>query len=53
MFRHIRNIIFIFLGMVLVGYLALVCVYALPTKTFKKMLQKRQTSCRKMDHIQS
>lgn len=32
MLKHIRNILFIFIGMVAVGYLALVCVYALPTK---------------------
>ena len=32
MLKHIRNILFIFIGMVAAGYLALVCVYALPTK---------------------
>lgn len=32
MLKHIRNILFIFIGMVAVGYLALICVYALPTK---------------------
>lgn len=30
MFKHIRNILFVFIGMVATGYLALVCVYALP-----------------------
>lgn len=36
MFKHIRNILFIFIGMVAAGYLALVCVYALPTDHIQK-----------------
>ena len=36
MFKHIRNILFIFIGMVAAGYLALVCVYALPTEPIQK-----------------
>lgn len=36
MLKHIRNILFIFIGMVAAGYLALVCVYALPTEPIQK-----------------
>ena len=36
MLKHIRNSLFILLGMVLAGYLALVCVYALPTKPIQE-----------------
>lgn len=36
MFKHIRNILFIFIGMVAAGYLALVCVYALPIGPIQK-----------------
>ncbi len=36
MLKHIRNIIFIFIGLVAAGYLALVCVYALPTEPIRK-----------------
>lgn len=36
MLKHIRNILFIFLGLVVAGYLALVCVYALPTGPIQK-----------------
>lgn len=34
--KHIRNIILILIGMVAAGYLALVCVYALPTGPIQK-----------------
>lgn len=36
MLKHIRNILLIFIGMVAAGYLALVCVYALPTGPIQK-----------------
>lgn len=36
MLKHIKNILFIFIGMVAAGYLALVCVYALPTEPIHK-----------------
>jgi len=36
MFKHIRNILLIFIGMVVAGYLALVCVYALPSGPIQK-----------------
>ena len=36
MLKHIRNILFIFIGIVVVGYLSLVCVYALPTEPISR-----------------
>ncbi len=36
MVKHIRNFLFIFIGMVAAGYLALVGVYALPTEPIQK-----------------
>lgn len=36
MLKHIRNILFIFIGMVAAGYLALVCVYTLPIGPIQK-----------------
>ena len=36
MVKHIRNFLFIFIGMVAAGYMALVGVYALPTEPIQK-----------------